>query len=119
VRIRHEGYGMHIKGSDAAAHATALLGLGRLRRSFYGYTLCYDDYISAIFAQSSRRIRILHPRKENTPEGGRVFRIIRICIVFCIVFVFFGAGHPRPLRRPQARWRLVSWLYTWQAMLNV
>jgi hypothetical protein len=33
-------------------------------------------------------------REGKYTRGGRVFCIIRICIVFCIVFVFFGAGHP-------------------------
>jgi hypothetical protein len=33
-------------------------------------------------------------REGKYTKGGRVFCNIRICIVFCIVFVFFGAGHP-------------------------
>jgi hypothetical protein len=33
-------------------------------------------------------------REGKYTRGGRVFCIIRICIVLCIVFVFFGAGHP-------------------------
>jgi hypothetical protein len=33
-------------------------------------------------------------REGKYTRGGRVFCILRICIVFCIVFVFFGAGHP-------------------------
>jgi alpha-tubulin suppressor-like RCC1 family protein len=33
-------------------------------------------------------------REAKYTRGGRVFCIIRIFIVFCIVFVFLGAGHP-------------------------
>jgi hypothetical protein len=33
-------------------------------------------------------------REGKSTRGGRVVCIIRICIVFCIVFVFSGAGHP-------------------------
>jgi hypothetical protein len=33
-------------------------------------------------------------REGKYTTGGRVFCIKRIFIVFCIVFVFFGGGHP-------------------------
>jgi hypothetical protein len=52
------------------------------------------------------------------------FFITRICIVFFLLYLYFLAPATRDrcgkLRRPQARWRLVSWLYTWHlAMLKI
>jgi hypothetical protein len=38
----------------------------------------------------------LSAREGNYTRRRRVFCIIRICIVFCIVFVSFGAGHGHP-----------------------
>jgi hypothetical protein len=64
-------------------------------------------------------------REGKYSRGGRVFFIIRICIVFCIVFVFFGAatrdrcgGRKRDGASSCLGYTLGTW--TWLlAMLNV
>jgi hypothetical protein len=63
-----------------------------------------------------------HPGKENTPEGG-VYFVLYVFVLYFVLYLYFWAPATRDrcgLRRPQARRRLVSWLYTWHlAMLNV
>jgi hypothetical protein len=52
-----------------------------------------------------------------------VYFVLYVFVLYFVLYLYFLAPttcHLRPLRRPQARWRLVSWLYTWHlAMLNV
>jgi hypothetical protein len=79
---------------------------GAVRKILAAYGLTLFSFSAMKCAQPSLALRALHPpAREGRVQGRKIHKrqeggvhfllcIIRICVVFCIVFVFLDAGHP-------------------------